>query len=481
MKKITILIILMLVSINMFSQIIPIKDSQSNVLFGYVVFQKVEKVDRKTNSYMATLLDINLNRVSQAAFTDIDDIKVGNTLYNGNNIYFEVIPTNVSETFVPTTVFSYRIYDLKDNKISSRYELPNPDKKTVVRGSYAIHGKGFGVISRSIKTHVNEFQAFDDNNKPIYHTKPYGNPKKKKGWENIDVGDVQSGLLASISRKYPKSKSSDPRTTVLLTDAVTGKNIKEVSFDEDDYKVDLYNIQIIGDRIYAFGDTYTPKKELNSGKTAGMFKAVMDLEGNVLHKKNAVWAALQSKLDIKEGGFVKKNGYIYTHHYALDPETNHTVVVGEYIKGGLSSVTVKDMVFMDFDENFNLSQVFEVPTNKSVLSLGGIKMGGSRDYGKILKDYNYFDYRFANELEESGGLSFFYFNVEKSRFFSNSEFSRGMVVYKDGKFSSNKLKYETNSWKNEHLNILPAKPGYILVTKINKGQLVENRLERLEY
>lgn len=481
MKKNTILLLLMLISISMFSQIIPINDSQSNELFGYVVFQKVEKVDRKTNLYMATLMDINLNRVSQSTFTDVDDIKVWNTLYNGDNIYFEVVSVKANGVAVDVKDFSYRIYDLKNNNVSPRYELSEQDKKTYVRDSYAIHGKGFGIITRNPKTKVNQFYAVDNSNKVIYKTLPYGNPKKKKGFENIEVGDVQSGLLASISRKYPRFNSTDPRTTVLLTDAVTGKNIKEVSFDEDSYNVDLYNIQIIGDNIYAFGDTYTPKNDLNSGKTAGFFKGVMDLEGNVLEKKNAVWADLQSKLDIKEGGFVKRSGYIYTHHYALDKETNHTVVVGEYIKGGLSSVTVKDMVFMDFDENFNLAQVFEVPTTKSVLSLGGIKLGGSRDYGQMLKNYNYFDYRFANELEEEGGLSFFYFNVEKSRFFSNSEFSRGMVVYKEGKFSNNKLKYETNAWKNEHLNILPAKPGYILVTKIKKDQLVENRLERLDY
>ena len=480
MKRISPLLLLFLFTNFLFSQIIPVMDTQNNEIYGYVIFQIVDKVDKNNNLYIANLMDINLNRVGQAKFTDGDKIKVGNLHYNGNSIYFEVIPKAAEKTSIASKDFSYRIYDLKGNKISDRYELPEVDKNIYVRGSYPIQGKGFGIMLRNFKTQVNEFYGVDDTNKMIYRAYPYGDPNKKKETEHIVVGDVQNKLLASISEKYPNASSTDPKTTLLLTDAITGKNIKEVSFDTDKFDVDLSDVQITDSKIYVFGDSYEKKNKLSTGKTAGLFKADLDLEGNVLDKKFLVWADLQSKINIKEGGFVKGKGFIYTHNYVFDKKTKHTIVVGEYINGGISSVTVEDMVFLDFDDNFNLSQVFEVKTKKSVLNLGGIKTGGSRGYGDVLKKYNYFDYRFSNALEDENGLSFFYFNIEKLRLFSG-DFSHGMVVFKDGKFSANKLKYEMSAWNKEYLNLLPSKPGYILLSKVSKDKILENRLERLEY
>src|SRR5690606_41718226 len=119
----------------------------------------------------------------------------------------------------------------------------------------------------------------------------------------------------------------------------------------------------------------------------------------------------------------------------------NTIVVGEDMKGGLISVSVKDMVFFDFDENFKIHQVFEVEKKQSTMDLGALKPSSSREYGSLLKYYNYFDYRFYNELENDNGLSFFYFNVEKWGFRS-MDLSHGIVVYKDGEFIANKLKWE---------------------------------------
>lgn len=480
MKKITALLILLLIIPNVFSQVIPLKDTENNEIYGYVVFNIVEKVDKKHNLYLANLLDANLNQVAQSTFTGEDNAKVGKVHYNGNSIYFEVIPKSADIKSVASKDFTYHIYNLKTNKVSKGFKLPKVDKNIFVRGSYPVHGHGFGIMIRNFKSQVNEFYAVDDQNGLLYKSFPYGNPKKKKETEHIVVGDIQNGLLASISKKYPHKRSNDPKTTLLLNNAITGEKVGEVSLDTDGFDIYLSNVQIGEDKIFVFGDLYEKRKKLSSDKTAGLFKAELDHQGNVLKENSVVWADLQSKIDIKEGGFVKNKGFIYTHDYVWDKETDHTIVVGEYIKGALSSVSVEDLIFLDFDEKFNLVHVFEVPTKKAVLHLNSIKLGGSRDFANMLRDYNYFDYRFSNFLENETGLSFFYFNLEKVRLFSG-DFSHGMVVYKDGKFTANKLKWDTSVWKKEYLNLLPAKPGYILLSKISKDRILENRLERLDY
>lgn len=479
MRKITLLFLILFTS-TVFSQIIPIRDVTKDEIYGYVIFQIVENVSKKETLYLANLLDINLNRVAQSKFTDNSKAKIGNVHFNGKSIYFEVIPEKASKASINSRSFSYRLYDVSTNTISQRHELPVQDKKIFVRGSYPIPGQGFGIMIRNFKTGVNEYYAVSNTNELLYNSHPFGNPKKKKEIEHIEIGDINGELLISINQKYPHRKSKALTTTLHFANINTGEFSKEVSFDTDSFDIYLNDVQIIEDRIYVYGDSYEKKKHLSSGKTAGMFMATLDREGNILDQKTRIWSDFQAMIDIKEGGYVKKSGYVYTHNYVFDKKTKHTIVVAEYIRGTLNGVNVEDIVFFDFDKDFNLVQVFEVPTRKSELSLRGIKFGGSRGYGEILKNYNYFDYRFCNSLSDDGGLSFFYFNIEKLRLFSG-DFSHGMVVYNEGKFSANKLKWEKSVWQNEYLNLLPSKPGYILLSKVSDNQILETRLERLEY
>lgn len=481
MKKITIALSFFFFTNLIFSQVYPVFDTKKSEIYGYLVFEIVEKIDKNESKYIATLLDINLNKVAQTVFIDNKSIKIGNIHYNGKTIYFEVIPGKGNKSSIASEDFTFRIYDLKENKISNKYTLPEINKDIYVRGSYPIENEGYGIIIRNFKTQINEFYAISNSNQQLYKSFPFGNESKKKETEHIIVGDIRDDLMVTINRKYPNKKSNDPTTSLLFVDVLTGNTIKEINFDTDDIKVEISNVQITADNIYAFGDTFASKHEFISGKTTGLYKAVVDPKGTLINGKKLAWSDLLSKIDIKEGGFVKNSGYIYTHSYVLDKKTNHTIVVGEYIIGSLTSVSVKDMIFLDFDENFNFNQVFEVEKKQSTLNLGGFKMGGSRQFANTLKDYNYFDYRFYNTLENESGLSFFYFNVEKLFLIGSSSFSHGIVTYKDGNFNANKLQWDTSIWKSEFINLLPSKPGYILLSKITKDKILENRLERIDY
>jgi hypothetical protein len=481
MKKIIITLCLSFFTNFIFSQVFSVYDSKNSEIYGYVVFEEIERVDRRNNQYLATLLDINLNRVSQIRFTDGNDVKIGNIRYNGKTIYFEVIPKKSNRSSIASRDFTFRIIDLKENSISGSYKLPKVDKNLYVRGSYPIQDKGYGLILRNFKTQVNQFYAFSNTNQTLYNSFPYGNPKKKRELEHIRVGDIRDNLLVTINRKWPNRRSKDAKTSLLYIDLFTGNTIKEIDFDNENFNVEISDVHIFDENTVVYGDTYAKRDRFDSGKTSGLYKAVTSHNGDLIKEKALAWSDLQSKIDIKEGGFVSNKGFIYTHAYVLDKHTNHTIVVGEYIRGSISSVSVRDMVFLDFNEDFELHQVFEVEKRQSTLNLGGLKLGGSRQFANTLKANNYFDYRFYNPLENESGLSFFYFNVEKLFLIGSSSFSHGIVVYKDGNFTANSLKWETSIWRNEFLNLLPSKPGYFLLSKRSKDKILENRLERIDY
>lgn len=482
MKKIIFTLWLCLCTNLIFSQINPVYDTKTDEIYGYISFGLVEKVDKKQSLFLVSLLDVNLNQVSETTFTDNSSSRLGQIHYNGSSIYFEILPGTVIGENFPTTSFSYRIYDLKQNKVSEKRMLATQEKGLNVIGSYPIQDVGYAVITKHNKTHVTNLVAFSEANKPLYSTYPYGNPKKKKAVETLKIGDIHKGVLATINFKWEKEKSKKPNTVLMLIDITNGNTIKEISFDNANFNMEITNVKLTDDKVFVFGDTYEKKQAVSGGRTAGMMKAVLDIHGNIITQKELVWADLQSKIDgIKEGGFVKKNGFIYTHSYVFDKTTKHTIVVGEYIKGDPFGITVKDMIFLDFDEQFNLHQVFEVEKKGAVMGFGGdLKFGSSRDYIYSLKRLNYFGYSFHNHLEQESGLSFFYHNTEKTGF-SKLSYTHGMVVYKDGKFSANKFQWDTNRRENEIFKLYPSKPGYFLLSRSGKDIKRENRLERIDY
>src|SRR5699024_1692536 len=91
MKKVIISIWLCLFTSLLFAQISPVYDTEKDELYGYVVLEFIEKVDRKNSRYIVSLLDINLNGVIQNKFIGEKNMKLGNTNFNGKHIYFEMI------------------------------------------------------------------------------------------------------------------------------------------------------------------------------------------------------------------------------------------------------------------------------------------------------------------------------------------------------------------------------------------------------
>src|SRR5690606_12480020 len=232
-------------------------DHKNDELYGYIVFERIEQVSKKEIKYLSTLLDINLHKVAQTTFTDDSNNRIGNIRYNGKSIYFETLPAFTDRSSIISTAYGYRIYNLQDNKVSERYELPVKNKHLYVRGGFPIENMGYGMILRNFKSQVNEFYAIsDEGNAKLYSAYPYGNPKKKKPTEHIITGDIHNNLLITINQKFKDKKAKDYRTTLMLTDIFTGKIIKEVVLDTDKFNIDLSDVQITDEKVHVFGDLF---------------------------------------------------------------------------------------------------------------------------------------------------------------------------------------------------------------------------------
>lgn len=473
MKKVIITIWLCLFSTILFAQISPVFDAEKDEIFGYLVVTFIEKVDRKNSRYMASLLDVNLNGVSQNTFVNQKNRKLLDANYNGSHIYFEMANSAKSNS----KKFSYHLYDLKKNNVSEEHHLSKQHRKTYVYDSYPIKNKGFGIHTRNIRTNVNRLDGISNENEKLYESYPY-EKKKKRNVEYLDLVAMKDNVLATIVRKKPSQKSSESETTILLIDTETGKTINDLSLDSDQSTIDLKNIQFIDDKLIVYGDLYKEEEKISNGKTAGLFKATLDYEGNVLDQQERTWSHFQSEMDIDEEGLVSDKGFILTHDFIFDRGSKNTVVIGEYIRGVAGGIEMRDVVFLELDEDFNLQQVTVEEKQTSTFSTSLLRFSGSRSFKNKLRS----DYQFFNTLENQNGLAFI-FSDYREKMFSTS-LTHNIISYKDGEFTNIDLEGKMGAWwEREHLILSISKPGYILISKVSQydREITDFRLEKVSF
>src|SRR5699024_10011584 len=128
--------------------------------------------------------------------------------------------------------------------------------------------------------------------------------------------------------------------------------------------------------------------------------------------------------------------------------------------------------FLDFDENFNLTQMFEENKTINTFSTSILRLAGSR---KFKNNLNY-DYNFHNTLENKSGLSFFFSDFDIGLF--SGSLSHNIITYKNGDFASTNLDGKLKGWwKQEKLMLSTSKPGFFLVSKVVNNKITDFRLE----
>lgn len=475
MKQIITTLFLCLLTSSFFAQMMPVFDIESEDLYGYVFVQSIERADRKNDRFMVGLLDVNLNKVSESNFVAPQDWRLRKANFNGTHIYFEMISKKAHINNPPASDLVYHIYDLQENKVTDAQGFKDYPPQSAVLGSYAIKNKGFGIIIRDSKTLRSHFYAISNDNELLYKTLPFGE-KKRKDYEVITIAAIKDNLMALKVEKRVSVKSFKRTHSFLLIDNQTGKTLKEISLDTEGYNTEVVNAEFLDNEILVYGDTYDKDDKIHKGKTTGIFMVNMDLNGKILKQQNRIWKDFQNELEIKDNGMVQKQGFIETHEFVFNKANKHVLVAGEYINGFLDANNVKDKIIMDFDENFQLVQVFEQekPMNSLAKPVQGI--GDVRKYRRALN----YDYRFHNTLDNEEGTVFFY-SGHTLGFFTASVLHY-IISYKDGKFVKTDLEKRIKNWgKKEGLFLSISKPGYVLISTVEKNEVSDIRLEKVDF
>ncbi len=483
MKKFYLLVMLFAMVTSYFGQqTFALKDNKNEV-FGYAEISGINgkkdyflnglgESNLRTKNIKLVLKDINLNKIDDMLLkfeVEMQDFKI---LYNKNSF---LITGKSMEKGKCLNCNQYFIYDLKTNKLSKLLNIPT----NVVGESYAfynifpIENVGylfFGSNTKSSGNYIN--YAIDDTGKELYTNIKNNSIIDKQKSFIIKNNRLDKNVLSIIY--MDDGNSSKVRYHLLIIDTSTGKQIKDVLLDDDKYRYEPKTLTIKNEKIYIFGDVYNAGKKLE-GDSVGFFMTTADKHGEIIDKKLVPFSDLKIKLDIDKNGEIKNSGFIYAHEFVMDDTSKNIVMAGEYFKSITGGTSLGNLIFLEFNENFEFKNKQEiVKTHNSFARING----KSREVGFMLKEYGYLDYMFSDILDKNRGLTFFYANITSKGLFKVTEYNYGTVVYTDGLYKSNNI-IKFNS--KIPMQLLPSKPGYFLLLQLNEKGETEKRIEKINY
>jgi hypothetical protein len=476
-------------------------------LKGYFTFYVTDKKDRKTNAYMIQILDNNLNKVKEIEFEDDKNIQILESSYNNNAIMF--LFYNRKEK-----TLEYRTYGF-DGKVKSTYtkDLTNRTKMLIEstygtkseegqnEAIFSVNNVGFTTVipvkeGKYYSYEINFF--FTDRNKQW--TYEAAEEQEDKYCNALYLGATDSLVVFEVI-KQKRLMSKEAHSWLLAFNIFTGKKQFEVSTEAEDYKFFPMNIVTLKGQsdFMLLGTYYDPEGRVAKDASLGLASWKFSPSGKVVSKKYNSWEGPIGKfLPADAKGKVADVGYIYFHK-VLQTEDGKFFAVGEGYKkvvsglgvaagilgamngstSGISMMKIKitDMIMMQFDEQFNISnaKVYEKNSNTMEMPAGGSYLT-PHTMALIAKAYKAFDYDFTQTDKNHTRFSVGYTDYVKEDDFKGRTFNT--ISYADGKITTDKINITSN--KATWTRLMAAKPGFIVVMEyFKKEKKIDVRLEKL--
>lgn len=453
---------------------VPIYEEANNV-YGYFSLFRKDKLSEDEEKFEYIILDKNLNKVANGEFVD--------TYYKGvYSSYFK--PEKVKNNLILTKQFSNlsgsiaftssRLLDLSSNAINEPFyfegntlykgfrdaETLKKDQKSRPFFNLPIAADdGYVLIEGSKKSNKNNPSQIYYYN--LQHEKlwdyDFGPENKKSEYRIATVDD------GSIYFLYETKDLSNSSIKLSRIDIETGQS--KFSYTLESYGGEYsysYRIKKLADRTILTGKI-SPYNTLgyNKDKSLGLFKIVLDGDGNELFNKHVLWEEMSEFFDMNEKGKLEEGYKLFAHEYFVFND-ERIIVLSEKYKIAYNlllgyHIKTEDFILLEFDSEFNL-------VNGTAIE-------------KDMSKFSNSDFLFAQYLNDESDAVFFYNDYEKDSETKDKNWILGIVSLIDGKVNHEKI-----PMISEEYSIFPyiAKEGYILLREFNKNSDFDKiRLERL--
>jgi hypothetical protein len=467
-----------------FSGMFTLYDKSKDDIYGYIIFTTLDKVDKRLLKMKYEIIDKNFNEITSNEFISPlfykkSKIKIMDVTYNKGHIFVVFNEVINAGNYIKYLNDSYKIIDIKKNKIVAKGALTDVYKETKDRiikkkdvknadETYVVYSYPIDIDGFFVKIYkpflVGGKQNYKDfvigfDGKYLWE-KVYNN---KNNYDNYYYLGSDSNYIYFIGKVKPKKnhtkkfKNKKPVTVILIKDIKTGKIIDESLFMDSSkkYEYSLIYPKLKNGRVY-FTGRYKDKKKPESEKYwLGLYQVYFSLDKDKKIKQSEFKYLPFTKFrlaDINQYGKILRKGFMKF----VDMEMNDDgsmYIIGEVVKKKYRKGLYSFIVNKDF-----------------TMKKATVHNTKGTEYSKYL---------FSQDLINNKGKAFVFFENKSSRLL-NINFIK--LYHDSNKPETSVLKVNL---RKSSIDLYPAKSGYIMLfekfSRVKKGEKeIEFRLERID-
>ncbi len=464
---------------------------------GYYFFYQYDEVSKDNFTYILDLIDAEYNPIKKINIIRPKNDNLLECVFNGSHFFLTFVNKKSEMEIV-----SYSIDEGKEvSKITKKLnfmELSMVMAKTqtdqLANNIIPISNKDVIKINqKAFSTEGFSVECYDSNLKNKWK---YQSLNKEKLTELPDyLGSNEKYILLTVTR-YELKLNSELKQSILLLDAKTGKIIFENELNTSRNKKLYTNCYIEENtsNIVVVGEYFSSTENVNNAKSLGIYFDKYDNSGKLIFSKQLGWKNDFSKfIKLSANGTNEDGAYTYFHKL-IKTSDNKYFIIGEQFKkpekgksvaakvishsaSSTMDFTIIDMVSIELDSDFNITQYKTYPKTQNIVVMPGQYAYLSPTLiARTIALYNYFDYLFTTIDKTNNKFYASYISLNRDKEITGKEVSIGTIGYDSG------LLHEKFNIKSDasSVRILEGKPGYITIAEYyKKKKTIKIRLEKI--
>ncbi|WP_018342119.1 DUF6770 family protein [Cytophaga aurantiaca] len=476
---------------------------KDNVVSGYVVLYKVDKVDKVNSTYLLSILNTNLEETASKTLVEANALFLAESDFNGESIMLKFVDPKKK-------IIKYYCYDLNAELLFQKDEIITSTWELYSLQAYANSESGIEVstlVGIENSGYVN--YGIVDNKKTGYQIS-YTSTDGKKTWKvGSDVAskdmifasflEQNENILLSTIVTKPSLFSNDLKYTVSGIDINTGKELFNVSLDDATHKAQPLEafFDKAANKIRIMGLYFDPKDNMVKDLSKGMFNVSISLDGKVTSSAYIGWQEGLSKyFKVKDNGKIEDIGYFFFHNIVKLNDGSFYAITEQYKKkldgvgmalaaGGSSNgmpcnIVMEDMYIMEFTSDFKLKEVTKFDKTVSKFYFDKEGMMDAQTLALFVKAAGGFDYQYTLINKDDSRFFVSYLDYVKDEEDKRYGYELCYIVKGINEpFTTDKIKLTS---KTKTIRTLAAKTGYVMIYEYDKKlKTVDLRLEKINY
>ena len=454
-------------------------------IVGYAFFYMIDKM-KKSSMFRLSIVDENLKEIGSNEFEGPKDLDLKRAVYESNEILLSFYDKDKKDGFERFA----KVFDLKGKELGNIPYDPDKVKKgmfgaaiaaqmeAIYEGTDNVEGKGFITIFPSkAKTGGIDAQMIGLNGKLKWEK----NITADKG-DRTDLYLLATTpntiLLFEQDRGSVMNKDAD---IFLIGLSVENGNqifkkpmdIKGLSYEPMFIKKSTDGKLKIASTLYDQNDRFLAAKPI--GFSIGELN---DMTGDIKIIKDFNYLNDLSSVLTMKNESKSEEGYLKTHDICI-MDDGSMVMVGEFFRktvsaggmamkilsrggGSASQATIEDMFLLRIDNNLKAKSLEKIEKDKERTSMpDGIPVGLM---ARLLTYQHSFGYMYTDE-----GLDGRKKTVLARGSFGEEKYGTVAITIDEKKGYTTK-RFDIQKEKNVSYHILPAKPGYVMISKYNSKE-----------